>query len=153
MKKFKLVNAAFIMLIAVTTANAQEVEVEIKKDKVLLDGKEFLKYEKENVWNQSFYSLGDGEEIIHYRFNNNGTDSYFEDDYFILNFLNEKIKIESSQTSRTTVLMSTKKSSEKLIKWLLKDKVLNADGTINKEKLDNFYDKYNEDITNRTVRY
>ena len=130
------------------SANAQEVE--IKKDKVLLDGKEILRYEKENVFNQSFYSLVDDEEILHYRFSDNGTQQYLNDDYFILNFLKEKVKIESSEVSRVTVIMSSRKSSEKLIKWLLKDKVMYPDGSINSEKLDNFFQKYNEDITKRT---
>lgn len=135
---------------AIVTAKAQEVE--IKKDKVLLDGKEILRYEKDNIFSQSFFSLTDDEELIHYRYSDNESQQYMEDDYFILNFLTEKVKVESTETHRATVLMSSRKSSEKLIRWLLKDKVLNADGTINRDKLDNFYDKYNEDITRRTVR-
>jgi AAA+ superfamily predicted ATPase len=149
--KTKLLSITIFTIASFLSANAQEVE--IKKDKVLLDGKEILRYEKENVFNQSFYSLTDDEEILHYRFSDNETQQYMEDDYFILNFLGQKVKVESTEVSRATVIMSSRKSSEKLIKWLLKDKVLNTDGTINPEKLDNFYQKYNEDITNRTVRY
>jgi AAA+ superfamily predicted ATPase len=149
--KTKLLSITIFTIASFLSANAQDVE--IKKDKVLLDGKEILRYEKENVFNQSFYSLTDDEEILHYRFSDNETQQYMEDDYFILNFLGQKVKVESTEVSRATVIMSSRKSSEKLIKWLLKDKVLNTDGTINPEKLDNFYQKYNEDITNRTVRY
>jgi hypothetical protein len=149
--KTKILSIAIFTITGFMSVNAQEVE--IKKDKVLLDGKEILRYEKENVSNQSYYSLTDDEEILHFRFSDNETQQYLEDDYFILNFLKEKVKVESTETYRATVLMSSRKSSEKLIKWLLKDKVLNTDGTINSEKLDNFYDKYNENITARTVRY
>jgi AAA+ superfamily predicted ATPase len=147
--KTKLVAITILTFTSIFSTYSQEVE--IKKDKVLLDGKEILRYEKENIFNQSFYSLTDDEEILHFRFSNNETQQYLEDDYFILDFLKEKIKVESSEVYRATVIMSSRKSSEKLIKWLLKDKVLNTDGTINSEKLDNFHQKYNEDITNRTM--
>ena len=146
--KTKLLSIAILTISGLLSANAQEIE--IKKDKVLLDSKEILRYEKENIFNQSFYSLADDEEILHYRFSDNGTQQYLEDDYFILNFLKEKVKVESSEVSRVTVIMSSRKSSEKLIRWLLKDKVMNPDGSIDSEKLDNFFQKYNEDITNRT---
>lgn len=126
-------------------------EVEIVKDKVLLDGKEFLKYEKINVINHSFYTLND-EEILNYRSFDNETPKYTEDDYFVLNFINEKKKVESTDFSRIMAFFNSKKSCEKLIKWMLKDKVLNADGTINPEKLDNLIQKYNENVMERTVR-
>ena len=61
-------------------------KVEIKDDKVLVDGKEILKYEKINIFQHSFYSLTDDEEILMYKFNDNETKSYHEDDYIILNF-------------------------------------------------------------------
>lgn len=145
----KLVLIFSLTLTASYSLCAQEVE--IVKDKVLLDGKEFLKYEKINVINHSFYTLND-EEILNYRSFDNETPKYTEDDYFVLNFINEKKKVESTDFSRIMAFFNSKKSCEKLIKWMLKDKVLNADGTINPEKLDNLIQKYNENVMERTVR-
>ncbi len=48
--------------------------------------------------------------------------------------------------------MNSRKNMEKLIKWLLKEKVLDSNGNLNAEKLDVFFDKYDEKITERTVR-
>ena len=42
---------------------------------------------------------------------------------------------------------------QKLVKWLIKEKVLDSKGNLSPEKLQTFYDKYNEDITQRTSRY
>ena len=41
---------------------------------------------------------------------------------------------------------------QKLVKWLLKEKVIDSKGILNTEKVQTFYDKYNEDITMRTSR-
>ena len=128
-------------------------EVELKKDIVYLDGKALLKYEKINLLQYSFFSLDD-EELLLYRFSDNETRDYMDDDYFILNFLNEKKKIESTDKSRVIsgLGMNSAKNMKKLITWLLKEKVLGTDGKINPEKLDVFEQKFQEDITVRTVR-
>jgi hypothetical protein len=48
--------------------------------------------------------------------------------------------------------MNSKKNMQKLVKWLLKEKVIDTKGNLNLEKVQTFYDKYNEDITLRTSR-
>ena len=48
--------------------------------------------------------------------------------------------------------MNSKKNMQKLVKWLIKEKVLDSKGNLNTEKLQTFYDIYNEDITQRTSR-
>jgi hypothetical protein len=130
-------------------------EVEIIDDKVLVENKAILRYEKSNFFNHSFFSLGsDEEEVIFYSYNQNETPSYSADDYFAINFLFEKIKVESKNIRKVTtgLGMNSRKNMEKLLIWLLKEKVLNIDGTINNEKVKIFQDKYNENITNRTIR-
>jgi len=129
-------------------------KVEIKDDKVLVDGKEILKYEKINILQHSFYSLTDDEEILMYKFNDNETQSYHEDDYIILNFLTAKKKIETTDVMKAVSGMglNSKKNMEKLIAWLIKEKVLDVNGVLNTNKLDTFYEKYNENITERTIR-
>ncbi|HKX86283.1 MAG TPA: hypothetical protein VJL37_06405 [Flavobacterium sp.] len=137
------------ILLAPFAINAQEVVIE--KDKVLLDGTPILKYEKINLINHSFYTLND-DEILNFRSFDNETPKYPDDDYYILNFINEKIKVESTDYSRIMSFMNSRKMCEKLVKWMLKDKVLNTDGTVNPQKLEVFVQKYHENITERTIR-
>ena len=154
MKSIDNMNIKLILAILLfVTGVSFSQEVELKKEKVYLDGKEILKYEKINSIQYSFFSLED-EEILHFKLSNNETLHYLEDDYFILNFLNEKKKIESTDISRISsgLGMNSAKNMKKLIIWLLKEKVLGADGKINPEKLDVFEQKFQEDITVRTVR-
>ncbi|RAR70072.1 hypothetical protein [Flavobacterium aciduliphilum] len=143
-----------LILFSITYTNVVAQEIEIKDNKVLLDGKEFLKYEKSNIFNHSFYSLLNDDEILFFRFDQNETPNYLDDDYFVLNFLTEKIKIESKNKSKVFagLGMNSRKNMEKMITWLLSEKVLNPDGTINRQKLEIFHEKYDENITNRTIR-
>lgn len=129
-------------------------EITIKDEKVLLEDQQILKSEKINILEYSFYSLEDDEEILYFRRHDNETKDYTDDDYFILNFPTEKIKLESTNYSRimSGIGANSRKNMEKLLNWLLKEKVLDKDGNINKERLINFYEKYNENISERTVR-
>ncbi|MBW3524882.1 hypothetical protein [Chryseobacterium sp. NKUCC03_KSP] len=127
-------------------------EVEIKDDKVLLDGKQILKAEKINMIEYSFYNLKSDDEILLYRQMDNGTSRYQDDDYYVLNFLTEKVKVESNDFYKIASFMNSKKSMEKLIKWLLKEKVLTIDGELNSDRLAIFKEKYDQNITERTIR-
>ena len=127
-------------------------EVVIKDDKVLLDGKQILKAEKINVAQYSFYTMKDDEEILMYRYMDNETPRYQEDDYYVLNFLTEKIKVESTDFTKILNFMNSRKGMEKLVKWLLKERVINSDGELNSERVQIFKEKYDENITERTFR-
>ncbi len=144
----------FTMLFFCASNLIKAQEVEIKDDKVLVDGKAILKYEKSSFFQHSFYSLTDDEEILMYKYNENESKNYPDDDYLILNFLTAKKKVECSDITKavTGLGMSSKKNMEKLITWLLKEKVIDVNGVLNTTKLDTFYDKYNENITERTIR-
>jgi len=127
-------------------------EVVIKDDKVLLDGKQILKAEKINVAQYSFYTMKDDEEILMYRYMDNETPRYQEDDYYVLNFLTEKTKVESTDFTKILNFMNSRKGMEKLVKWLLKERVINSDGELNSERVQIFKEKYDENITERTFR-
>ena len=127
-------------------------EVEIKDDKVLLDGKQILKAEKINMVEYSFYNLKSDDEILLFRQMDNETSRYQDDDYYVLNFLTEKVKVESNDFYKIASFMNSKKSMEKLIKWLLKEKVLTIDGEFNSDRLAIFKEKYDQNITERTIR-
>jgi len=148
----KLFLTITLLISSISFLNAQEVE--IKDDKVLLDGTPILKYEKINILQHSFYSLESDDEILLFKWHNNETDQYSDDDYIILNFLTAKTKVESTSVEHVIagIGMNSRKNMQKLVKWLLKEKVIDAKGNLNPEKVQTFYDKYNEDITERTSR-
>ncbi|MEC3874666.1 hypothetical protein [Chryseobacterium salviniae] len=149
MKKKKLLTL-FLLISGLSFYFSQEVV--IKDDKVLLDGKQILKAEKINVLQYSFYSMKDDEEILMFRQMDNETPKYMDDDYYVLNFLTEKTKVESTDFTKILNFMNSRKAMEKLIKWLLKERVINNDGELNPERVQTFKEKYDENITDRTFR-
>lgn len=148
----KLLLTITLLISSISFLNAQEVE--IKDDKVHLDGTPILKYEKINILQHSFYSLESDDEILLFKWHNNETNQYSGDDYIILNFLTAKTKVESTSVEHVIagIGMNSKKNMQKLVKWLLKEKVLDSSGNLNTDRLQIFYDKYNENITHRTSR-
>ena len=140
----------FVLLASFSMYNAQEVE--IKDDKVLLDGKQILKAEKINAIQYSFYDLKNDDEILMYKQMDNETPRNVNDDYFILHFLTEKTKIETTDFSKIANFMNSRKAMEKLIKWLLKEKVINDKGELNPERVQVFKEKYDQNIQQRTFR-
>ncbi|PKF72273.1 hypothetical protein [Chryseobacterium sp. PMSZPI] len=142
--------AVFILMISCNLYFAQDVT--IKDNKVFLDGKQILKAEKISLAQYSFFSMKDDEEILFYKYIDNETPSYINDDYFALNFLTEKVKIESKDIGKVANFMNSRKAMERIIKWLLKERVLNQNGEINPDRLTIFKEKYDEDITARTFR-
>lgn len=142
---------AFLLVFTITAAQ----EITIDDSKVMLNGTQILKSEKINSSEYSFYSLSDDEELISFRLHNNETISYTQDDYFILVFPAAKLRVESKNTQRvfSGMGMNSRKNMEKLLNWLLKEKVIDETGKFNAERAENFATKYNENITERTVRY
>lgn len=107
-------------------------DVDFKKNIVLVDGKECIKMSNEDAVSVS-YSDMEGNELIMMRFIHG---SRYGSVYNKVVFLNEKL----SFTSQSYVY--TKKM---LIKRLVKDKVI-ENCKINRENLEKFIMKYDEDI-------
>ncbi len=139
------------VLLANILLNAQKVE--IKNEDVLLDGNAILKAEKINVGQYSFYALN-GDEILMFKIFDNETPQYNQDDYYVLNFIEQKKKLQSTDFSKVVVGlgMNSRKSMEKMTTWLLKEKVITPEGKINPDRLDVLIDKYDEKILERTYR-
>ncbi|KFF09814.1 hypothetical protein IW15_22470 [Chryseobacterium soli] len=142
-----------MMLLIAGAAFLNAQKIEIKDDKVLLDGKAILKSEKINVFQYSFYTLDDNE-IVMFRMFDNETPQYQADDYYVINFIEQRVKVQCTDFSRVVsgLGMNSKKSMEKLMAWLFKEKVLTPEGTVNPDRVGVFYDKYDEKILERTVR-
>jgi len=139
-------NLLLLVIAIVISSYGYSQKVKLKKGKVLVDGKEILKYEKQSLGSEiTLYSLEDEDEIADFIHDRNGTNSYVEDDFKKLFFSRDEIKIESSRLRA--------RGWKYIIKTLLKNKVLDLEGNIDTEKLKKFAKKYDENITNRTVRY
>ena len=49
--------------------------------------------------------------------------------------------------------MKMNKPFKKIIEWMIKKKVITEEGAVDTDKLELFVKNYDENITNRTVRY
>lgn len=141
------------MLLALGAVFMNAQKIEIKDDNVLLDGKAILKSEKINTFQYSFYTLDDNE-ILMFRMFDNETPQYQADDYYIMNFIEQKVKVQCTDFTKIVsgLGMNSKKNMEKLMTWLLKEKVITPEGKVNTDKVEVFYDKYDEKILERTMR-
>lgn len=150
MKK-RLFTAALLMT-AAWSADAQTVTLDKKKNTIAIDGVTALKYTKNNRLSWSFFDKDDNE-IVFFKVEDNGTPAYIDDDYMVINFLNENTKTETNDFSHVQAVFNINKTIEKSVVWLLKEKVLNTEGYINPDKVAVFHSKYDQNITNRTIRY
>ncbi len=136
-----------ISLIILTTLfyfNTNAQKIELKKDKILIDNKEVFSYKKSNRNTEfSIFKLNTNEELIFVVEFENETIGYRQDDYYKINFVGLKLKIEST---------NIQSSWKNLIKWFYENNLFDLDGNLNKEKIEYFIDKYNENITERTRR-
>ncbi len=129
---------------------AQNVSLNKKDNSISIDGKVVLKYKKQQMTNWSLFDMN-GEELVYFTISNNGTPQYDDDDFFIINFLPEKVKVETNDYTNIQTFFNFNKALEKFVAWLLREKALNSDGTLNPEKVETFRSKYDQNITNRTI--
>ena len=143
MNKKLVLSIAFTILL---TAVGFSQKIKLKKGKVLVDGKAIMKYERQGLGAKiTLYSLDNDDEIIDMLAKGNETPHCRGDDYCMMFFSEDEIKVETSQFNGM--------SWKRVIKQIIRSKVLDMDGNINSEKLKKFARKYDENITNRTVRY
>jgi hypothetical protein len=138
MKKLVTLTALLLVVIAMS---AQKVK--IKDDIVLVEGKEVFSCNK-NGWSREFsiFELGTENELIFIRVMNNGTPEYIQDDYVRVNFTTLDLELEHS----------TAYFGKKSVKWLFRNEVFNLNGELDEEKIKQFIAKYDENITDRTIR-
>ena len=121
-----------LSVITLNSVNAQKVK--FKGDKVLLDGEEVFKFDRKGLGTEiSIFSLEDNDEILYMTSNENGTRGYYNDDYIVINFFEQRVKFESEKLSRNW---------KKLLATMFKEQVISENGIINLEKLTKFVSKY-----------
>lgn len=149
MKNWLLTGA---LLLAGWAVNAQDVALNKKNNTIAIEGTVALKYTKNNMMSWSLYDKDDNE-IVFFKVLDNGTPGYVDDDYMVINFLNENTKIETNDFSQVQAVFNINKTIEKSVVWLLKEKVLDREGNVNPDKVAVFYSKYDQNITNRTIKH
>lgn len=118
--------------------------VKIKDGIVYLDGSEILKHEKISFTDHSFFNQKE-EEIIFYK--------EVDDLYFIINFINENIKVESTKMEYIykSLILNSEKNMTNLLKWLIKEKVIDNNGNLDISKIEIFYKKHNENVSENYI--
>lgn len=149
MKKLLLLLLSIVISIAL---NAQTVELNKKDNTISIDGSTVLKYKKKQLVNWSIYNTN-GEELVYFTILDNGTPNYKDDDYYAITFIAQNVRVESNDYSNIQTFFNFNKALQKFVTWLVEEKVMNIDGSINEEKVNVFYRKYDQNITNRTIRY
>ena len=116
--------------------------VKLKKGTIYKDGTEFLSYEKKsNGTELVVYKLNSKDELFTAIFYPGEVEDK-NDNYYKLLFINEDMSLEYSRAYW----------NKSLIKWLLEQGVLSEEGEINKDKLEVFIKKYDENISEQTIR-
>lgn len=138
------------MLFLNSISAQQSRPIVIKNDQVLLKGNTILRYKKVMATELSFYNANN-EEVLVYLIKDKSTKLEPYNSYVIINFLQERIKLVSDINNHlaTTFGLSSQKSAENLLNWLYTEKVINDDGTINREKAEAFQWKYNDEMALR----
>lgn len=132
---------SFLCLLVFTSSlNAQTINLN-KKAKSINVNNATLSYAifPENNW--SIYD-DQGNEIIFFRVVEPPLSEYYNSEYFVLNFLNEDVKVSSSNFSPIFTLFKRDRSVKKLVSWLVRENVLTENGTIDYTKLQHFASKY-----------
>ena len=141
----KLENTLLLLIAFFCFININAQKIKLKKGFVLVDGEKKFEYEKGDGGTElSLYTLGKEKEILFMMKNKNETVGYLNDDFKQITFINENLKLETV-TYRSY-------PHKWFIKKFIKEKVLELNGKINSEKLAIFFSKYDENITNRTIR-
>ena len=132
-------------LIAPAALSAQnithkDVKFKYKKGYVFVEKKEVLKLRYSIGY---FYvsDLNTGEEMMYFRINDNETPSYFDDDYVKVFFNDSEKEFESKSHQR--ILMAQ----------MINEGIFDSDWNLVEENVDKFIRKYDENISNRTVRF
>jgi len=118
----------------------KDVKFKYKKGYVFVQKKEVLKLRYSIGY---FYvsDLNTGEEMMYFRINDNETPSYFDDDYVKVFFNDSEKEFESKSHQR--ILMAQ----------MINEDVFDSDWNLVEENVDKFIRKYDENISNRTVRF
>lgn len=143
-KMKKIIKVSLLCIFTSFFAHAQDVSYKdinfkYKKGFLIVNDQNVLKLKyAANYFN--IYDLNTGEEIMYIYLNDNETFSYLEDDYIKVYFTKSKKSLETKLHHRV------------LMEKLINEKVLKSDWTLDTDLIEDFIEKYDENITERTRR-
>lgn len=144
MKNLKQVIITLLLISIIIPSNAQDVSY---KDIKFKHKKGFVIVEDQNCfklkWSAGYFYIADltsGDEVMYIYQNNNETTENPADDYSKVYFTNAGKYFE------------TKMHFKIIMEKLINEGIITSDWKIDGAKIDAFISKYDENITNRTVR-
>lgn len=148
----KIISGLLIIMLSTLLGMGQKIE--ISENKVFINDTHVLNYKQVSPVEAVVTALS-SDEIVSLRFLDNGTARYTADDYFIISFFQHKQRVESSNYSLSVqgLGINMRKNMEKLLQNLVRYKVMLDDGSMDEDFLEKFVIKYDENITQRTIRY
>jgi len=130
---------AFVVVCLANNVSAQKIK--LKDNTVTVDGVYLMECDTRASLTE-FYLLKNDKELVMVTWDNNETPKFSEDDWMTIYFLEEDVKVE---TKRSRARKGT-------VKWLLENKVITSEGTLDPDKVEMFFKKYDQQITERTFR-
>ena len=140
----KIIGLLLLMTFALSFANAQDItykKIKFKYGKgyLLVDKKETFKL-KYSAGYFYIYDLETNEELMYIYLNDNETMHNMDDDYVKVYF-NKSEKMFESKSHHRIVMAQ-----------LINNKVFDSDWNLVEENIEKFIKKYDENISNRTIR-
>lgn len=140
----KIIKLSLLFTLTSFFAHAQDVsykdiEFKYKKGFLIVNDQNVLKL-KYSASFFNIYDLNTGEEIMYIYLNDNETMTYLDDDYIKVYFTKSKKSLETKLHQRV------------LMEKLINERVLKSDWTLDEDRIEDFIEKYDENITKRTSR-
>jgi hypothetical protein len=133
-----------IIIISLFTYPSHAQDVKLKKDIVTVDGEQKFQYEKRRSATEfTLYSLDKEKEILTI-IRNTANSKSIDDNYVQIIFADYNVRVETIRLKGY--------SYARFLELLFKEKVLLADGSVDEARLQTFFAKYDENVTNRTIR-
>ena len=140
-----MTRALFLFALFIFISNSsfsQKPKVKLKKGTIYLNDEEFLSYERRsNAMEFVVFELNTENELF--------TCIFYKGDRDIQNDSYNRLIFTESEKSME---YSTGYWNKSLIKWLLEQKLITSEGKLAQDKIDGFIKKFDEDITERTLR-
>ena len=140
----KIIGILFLTVFTICNLNAQKLTY---KDVKFKHGKGYILVNKKEAFKLNYsvgyfyvYDLETDEELMYFYYNENETPSYMDDDYVKVFFTKSEKVLESKSHYR--ILMAK----------MINESVFDANWKLDESKIDTFIKKYDENISNRTIR-
>lgn len=138
----------FFYLFLLLTFTCQGIlgqEVKFKNKSIFIDKQEVLQYEQPFLSDEmTVKKLNSKEEVVYIKPTRGDRGKYNETIYYTLVFVQEKVSFETQKFNQ--------KGMKNIFKQLVKEGVILPDGTVNREAMERFKVKYEDNLTKLLIR-